>query len=76
MYGHLNDIFDSHIVRLDIQVVQKSFPKTEILTIVYKINSNESKNYISFYILMPCVICNIFSMKYLASWHSKEKPAH
>ena len=40
MYGHLNDIFDSHIVRLDIQVVQKSFPKTEILTIAHNSSSN------------------------------------
>ena len=40
MYGHLNDIFDSHIVRLDIQVAQKSFPKTKILTIAHNSSSN------------------------------------
>ena len=40
MYGHLTDIYDLHIVRLDRQVVQKSFPKTEILITVHNSSSN------------------------------------
>ena len=40
MYVHLIDIYDLHIVILDIQGAQKSFPKTEISTIANNSSSN------------------------------------